>query len=153
MHSQLDTRCEIYGEIAWCWCCGCPAEASVSNAAWRKTWRCEKHVDRNPCAIEGCSRTTSADGSLNTGGYWLCGTHWKIGVPPHSMLRRQYHRYFRLAKRHGWEAKIGGSQRQLRIRFWTFWDKLVKIARERCSAGDIDIDEINRMFGWDDDGR
>lgn len=36
---------------------------------------------------------------------------------------------------------------QLENRFWRFFAGLVRRGRRRC-AGDIDLTEINRMFGW-----
>lgn len=67
------------------------------------------------------------------------------------MMRRQYRRYFRLAKRHGWDASIDDSPRTLNERFWRFWRSvLIPSARERCSAGDFDMTEINKLFGWAD---
>lgn len=103
--------------------------------------RCDKHHDRNPCAVEGCKRTTSADGHFALDG-WLCGTHWKMACPPHSAPRRVYHRFFRIAKRRGWD-------RALEARFWRVWGRLVAIARTRAAGGHIDEAEIKRLFGWD----
>ena len=110
--------------------------------------RCHKHRLRNPCAIEGCSRSTKAPGGyLDDGSGWLCGEHWRAGVPPRSRLRRQYHRYFRKAKRYGWESLVNGLP--LRVRFWHFWNnRLLPIARKRCDGGRLDEEEINRLFGW-----
>lgn len=149
MHSS-----HLGGFPYFCRCCGgrviFESKAIAESIPYGQR-RCEKHVGRDPCAIEGCSRTTATPKGAgpDDGSRWLCSVHWKIGVPPRSMLRRQYHRYFRLAKRHGWEAKIGSSMQPLRVRFWLFWHKLVEIARKRCSDGDIDVAEIHRMFGWD----
>ncbi len=106
-----------------------------------RTWRCEKHVERNPCAIEGCRRTTAAPESGRLGSdQWLCGEHWRRFVPPRSLRRRAYHAYFRRAKREGWSPP-------LRRKFWRFWDSLVASARSRAAGGHIDKGEIERLFG------
>lgn len=127
---------------AWCRCCGVKLAENASLKDWQgnPTWRCSKHIDRNPCAIEGCTRTTKASGQYATD-QWLCGEHWKIGCPPRSAKRRIYHRYFARAKKYGWSESS-------RISFWAFWNRLVAQARKKC-AGDIDETEINRMFGWE----
>lgn len=127
-----------------CSCCG-----QRWGAMWGagNVWRCEKHRDRNPCAIEGCRRTRAApmqdDGTpYLANDQTLCSEHWRRFVPPHSPMRRVYHRFFRQAKRHGWTP-------ELRRRFWRIWNRIVDQARSR-SEGDIDEAEINRMFGWDE---
>jgi hypothetical protein len=89
------------------------------------------------CLIEGCSRSTGRD----VGSRWICGPHWRIGCPPGSPERRTYNRFFRIARKHGWSD-------QLLDRFWRFWAALEKRAQRRC-AGDVDVAEINKMFGWD----
>jgi hypothetical protein len=48
---------------------------------------------------------------------------------------------FQAAKRYGWTP-------QLDARFWRVWHRLVAIARARA-AGDVDMDEISRLMGWD----
>lgn len=128
-----------------CQCCG--AAHVPSEAASLTTWgngqtRCAKHHDRNPCAIEGCARTTSADGHLASD-QWLCGEHWRRFVPPRSLRRRAYHAFFRQAKRHGWTP-------ELRRQFWRFWDTLVANARAKATGGYIDEQAINRLFGWEE---
>lgn len=101
--------------------------------------RCHKHVGRHACAIEGCTRTTKAKGRP-ANDQWLCSEHWKLGCPPRSKMRLGYHRYFRRAKRLGWNDDSIAL-------FNAFWRRLVARARRRC-AGDIDKAEIDRMFGW-----
>lgn len=103
--------------------------------------RCGKHHDRNPCAIEGCRRTRAANGRTAADQY-LCAEHWKMACPPHSALRRTYHRFWRIAK------KQGGWDMKLNRRFTRFWNSLIR--RARAARGPmLDEDEINRMFGWD----
>lgn len=129
-------------EVPPCRCCGTPL-CYVPG----KHPRCHKHVGKSPCAIEGCSKTTSR-GSIHDGTWWLCSEHWRMACPPHSALRRTYLRFFRIAKKMG----IGPSDRwpsTLENRYWRFWLGLVARAR-RKAAGDIDMAEINRMFGWDE---
>jgi len=130
--------------VAQCLVCGEPAIGEADDEIRPWTWRCEKHADRNPCAIEGCSRSTAADGRLDAGHYWLCGFHWRLVCPPHSRERRAYLRFFRIAKKHGWDDA-------LRTRFWRYWHGLVRRGRRQMEdTGSIDVDEIHRMFGWDD---
>lgn len=134
-----------------CSCCGlCGWGYSLSQLNLLRSWdgsvrgdltavRCSKHLGRNPCAIEGCTKTTKAEGR-HASDSWLCAEHWRIGCPPRSKTRLVYHRYFRRAKRFGWNDESAAS-------FNAFWRRLVARARKRC-AGDIDMNEINAMFGW-----
>lgn len=127
---------------SWCRCCGRTVLLGSAFRDWQgnETFRCSMHIKRNPCAIEGCTRTTKSNGQYASD-QWLCSEHWKIGCPPKSKIRRTYNRFFRIAKRYGWND-------DLRRRFWRFWNALVARARRRC-AGDMDMHEINRMFGWE----
>lgn len=118
-----------------CACCGAVYGASRIRGAYR----CEKHRDRNPCAIEGCKRTTASKGYLGSD-QWLCAEHWRRFCPARSRKRRLYHAYFRKAKRYGWTEDLRG-------RFFRFWDRLIADARRKASDGDVDIAEIERMFG------
>lgn len=123
--------------------CACCGERWLTMHGHSDNWRCGKHRDRNPCAIEGCKRTTAApEGQLATD-QWLCSEHWRLYCPPRSMRRRLYHRYFRKAKWFGWTPELERS-------FWRFWDRLVADARKRATDGYIDETEINRIFGWGD---
>jgi len=128
-----------------CLCCG------DNDRALRFTqggYRCEKHADRNPCAIEGCSRTTAAKGNLNEGQYWICSEHWRIACPPGSPERRVYLRIRATARKRGLKVTERWP-RSLENRFWRIWACIVAIGRARC-AGDIDMAEINKLFGWDE---
>jgi hypothetical protein len=125
-----------------CQCCG--EEAVALGVLFP---RCPKHQQSNPCAIEGCTKTRAANGQLHDGTWWLCSDHWRMACPPHSALRRTYLRFFRTAK------KLGLSQSErwpeaLENRYWRFWSALVARAR-RKAAGDVDMAEIGKMFGWD----
>lgn len=116
--------CEICGEICWR-----PAENP----------RCAKHRRRNPCAVEGCKRSTKAESRLGRD-FWLCGEHWRLGVPAGSPERKAIRRIWRLCKRYDWPD-------DLRIREDRIWRRCVALARSRA-RGDLDMDEINRMMGW-----
>lgn len=115
--------------------------------------RCLAHFNRNPCAIEGCKRSTRAPwreiGEHGASAPWLaldqwfCGDHWRALIPPRSVERRIYLRFWRRARRFGWNDQSSGA-------FWRIWARIVAIARARA-AGDIDEAEIRRMFGWGKD--
>ena len=87
-----------------CACCGSQYRiwsGSSRKAPWLDLeqpgvgiWRCRKHVGRNPCAIEGCTRTRAADRTYGDD-QWLCAEHWRRFCPPRSMRRRAYHAFFR----------------------------------------------------------
>jgi hypothetical protein len=108
-------------------------------AKW--TYRCPKHRDRNPCLVEGCSRTRAANGHFSNS-LDICGEHWRRYVPRGSRLRKTYLAHHRRAKR------LGGWTPELRRKFWRFWDQLVEIVRRRSEEGHIDEAEINRIMGW-----
>lgn len=122
-----------------CYCCGCIAW--IGEGADQLNPRCHHHLDRNPCVIEGCTRTTARSGPLRND-QWICSIHWRAYVPPRSALRRAYHRFFRIAKREGWTP-------ELRRRFWRFWDGIVARVRRMSTEGTIDEKAIAEMFGWD----
>lgn len=133
-----------------CQCCGKDEFRAQLVDPTEGPWRCYDHRDRNPCAIEGCTRTRAAPENsefpdpfnrLRTD-QWLCSTHWRRFAPPRSVRRRAYHAFFRRAKRHGWDN-------DLRRQFWRFWDQLVKTARAKATEGSIDKTAIDKLFGWD----
>lgn len=102
-------------------------------------------MKRNPCAIEGCTRTRAAPSSGELADHqYLCGTHWRRYVPPRSRRRQAYLAFWRKAEKEGWHE-------DLRKRYWRFWDALVASARARHAAGALDVAEINRIMGWDND--
>lgn len=72
---------------------------------------------------------------------FLCSEHWRAFVPPRSPQRRIYHRFFKRAKRYGWNDSSSAA-------FWRIWRRIVATARARA-VGDIDEVEIRRLFGWD----
>lgn len=137
-------------------CCGCCGdyfadvrERNGSITEWLNgSVRCDRHHDRNPCAIEGCKRTRVAPTASNGNPHIaddqsLCAEHWRRFVPPRSRQRRAYHAHFRRAKRQGWTHSNNRA-------FWRFWDTLVASARRRASEGSVDEAEIARMFGWEE---
>ena len=102
-----------------CRCCGEPAWANL---------RCSKHQDRNPCVVEGCTRTGKADRGELADGQVICAEHWRRYVPPRSRSRRTYQAHFRRAKRIGWTPETIRS-------FERFWDALVVRVKERAVDG------------------
>lgn len=123
-----------------CECCGDIACRGYGDGEGNP--RCHRHLDRNPCAIEGCARTTAAPRGQMANDQWICAEHWRRYVPPGSRERRLYHRHFRRAKRLGWDAARRRS-------FWNFWDRLIARVRARATDGSIDEKAIAELFGWD----
>jgi hypothetical protein len=121
-----------------CRCCGEPAWANL---------RCTKHQDRNPCAAEGCQRTSKANGQLRDD-HTLCGEHWRAFVPPGSPTRRAFNRLARLAKRLGYKRTDRWPD-ELESRWWRLWAGVIRRVRRRAD-GHIDKAEIERLFGWGD---
>lgn len=126
--------------VPTCQCCG--AWWGISGSV--PHFRCQKHVGRNPCAIEGCKCTTADRGHPSSDDY-LCGKHFRPLVTPRerrtlNMVRRKY----RTAIRRG----DGEEQLRTTVLYWKVLRRMVKLARRR-SAGDIDMTEINKMFGWE----
>jgi hypothetical protein len=115
-----------------CECCG----ANPYRFDWKPrrpiqevedgTWRCEKHVGRNPCAIEGCGKTRASRRPRSD--YYLCGAHWKM--VPHR-LKLVYQRLWRLAKANA-RRRIGDEQgftEQLNDRYWRNWRRIIDQTR------------------------
>lgn len=127
-----------------CACCG-----ERYGTMWGDVghYRCDKHHHRNPCAIEGCRCTTDRGGRDYRDDQYLCSKHWRPLTTPAE--RRVYSRIFREAKAR--ERKLGAEHhwpfREVR-RLERVWRRIVASARSRA-AGDIDMDEINKLFGWD----
>jgi hypothetical protein len=118
-----------------CRCCGEPA--------WENL-RCTKHQDRNPCLVEGCTRSGATDGRL-ADDQVICGHHWRAYVPPRSLMRRTYNAHFRRAKRIGWTPETIRA-------FERFWTRLVSRIRRASTEGTLDERAIRQMFGWNDEG-
>lgn len=129
-------------------CCGCCGYHYRLREPVAGLYRCDKHSDRNPCAIEGCLRTIAVRSNLNDGRYWLCSEHWRVACPPGSPERRVYLRIRRAARKRGYKVTERWPQ-TMENRYWRIWSRIVAIGRARC-AGDIDMTEINKLFGWDE---
>jgi hypothetical protein len=125
--------------IPTCECCGQPATYWMNRESPTHA-RCRKHHDRNPCLVEGCGRSFKAEDGYGTNKI-ICGRHWREFVPVGSPERRIYLRFFRRAKKFDW------NDNSIRA-FHRFWDALAKRARAKA-RGDIDMDEVNRLMGWD----
>lgn len=134
----------VLEDVEACGCCGRPAIPPMQGQTG--PFRCARHVDRNPCAIEGCRRTRAAASGLSglelADDRFLCAEHWRRYVPPRSRMRRAYARHLSLGKRFGWPH-------ERRARFGRFWDTLVAVARRRATEGRVDEAAIAAMFGWD----
>lgn len=124
-----------------CGCCGRltrdrarPALAKPVLCVGPDEYRCDRHVDRIPCCIEGCGRTFA----IGHGGYReivICGAHWRQA--PRSM-RDAVARVRRQARRRGWSPTM-------KARFERLWLRTVRSVRE---GHRIDMTEINALFGW-----
>lgn len=70
-------------------------------------WRCEKHIGRNPCCIEGCRKTFAHERSRGEPmGYdtrIMCGRCWRQAP---KWMRDRESRIRRLAKKRGWTDRI-----------------------------------------------
>lgn len=119
-----------------CECCGEVANYSRGEAHFR----CRKHIGRNPCMVEGCTRTASSENVGYGTDHIICGRHWREFVPVGSPERRIYNRFFRRAKKYGWTEDSVEA-------FHRFWRALVSRVRARA-RGDVDMREITRIMGW-----
>jgi len=95
-------------------------------------WRCDKHVGRQPCIIDGCGRTFAGA----VGQEYLCGTHFRE-APRHMRDR--------LKKLHRRGEKMHWPRRMLRL-YEQAWRLVVRTVRE---GRQIDVAEINALMGWD----
>lgn len=145
--------------VSYCACCGDDFSAVRDRGGSIATYsggitRCDRHWDRNPYVVPGCSRTRAAPERDGGPGHWLaddqviCGEHWRRYVPPRSSLRRAYHRFWRLAKRQATPDNPHGWTMGLSRRFDRFWRGLVAHVRRKATEGHLDEAEINRLFGW-----
>lgn len=120
-----------------CQCCG--ADANYLFAGTHA--RCRKHVGRNPCMVEGCKRSGKVGHNGYGNDHLICGPHWRSFIPVGSPERRIYNRFFRRAKKYGWsDSSIDAFDR--------FWRALASRVRARV-RGDLDMNEVNRIMGWD----
>jgi hypothetical protein len=95
-----------------CGCCG-EIERGVVGGRWQITlrrfnidgethWRCEKHVGRNPCCIEGCGKTFAHKDGADYETRFMCGRCWRQAP---KWMRDRESKLRRLAKRRGWPER------------------------------------------------
>lgn len=136
-----------------CSCCGVVNELGhrqdviMVPARGIPLYRCSRHRTMNPCAVHGCARTRGIANGWYDDDNFLCAEHWKLACPPRSKYRLVYNRIFALVKRRG-IPKGGKWPADLERRYWRIWDRIVQRARGE-TAGDLDMAEINKLFGWE----
>jgi hypothetical protein len=96
-----------------CGCCGAMPRAIVEgryqlvlNLDWwrgRRIWRCEKHVGRAPCCIEGCGKTWALQPDDTYSTRFICGRHWREAP---LWMRQRVTKIRKLARRRGWDDQI-----------------------------------------------
>lgn len=119
-----------------CGCCGWFGEDRKVREVEPGHVRCDRHTGRNPCVIDGCGRTFDNKGHYST--TFVCGTHWRM-VPIE--LRKSVKRIERMAKKLGWVLILRKRHTQL-------FDRGIERIKG-VLAGDIDMNEINKLMGWD----
>jgi len=114
-----------------CGCCG--ANPSGYNPPWRPIrevapgiWRCEKHVDRNPCCIAGCGKTFAHKGDDSYENRVMCGKCWRQA--PRWMRDREA-RIRKLCNKRGWPHRLA----RLHGMAWEACHR--KIVRQRSTPG------------------
>jgi hypothetical protein len=112
------------------------------------TNRCYKHREHTPCSIEGCTKGRKFKDGVFAAGSWICGVHWRQVCPPRSPLRRTYLRFYRIARKLG-IPEGGDWPPKLEQRYWRFFAGMIR-RYHRGMAGWIDVDEINKLFGWEE---
>lgn len=110
------------------------------------TDRCYKHRDHTPCSIDGCTKGRKFADGVYGPGTWNCGIHWRLVCPPRSPLRRTYNRFFRIARKLGVAKERWPDE--LERRYWRFFAGMIA-RHHRGLVGYINVDEINKLFGWD----
>jgi hypothetical protein len=68
-----------------------------------KVWRCEKHIARNPCVIEGCRKTFAHKADRDYDTTIMCGRCWRQAP---KWMRDRASKISRLAKRRGWTDQL-----------------------------------------------
>ncbi|ALC13794.1 hypothetical protein [Sphingopyxis sp. 113P3] len=143
-HPDHELDASLYGieKVPTCGCCGTDQgltavyDGRIDAAA--RHYRCEKHVERIPCAIEGCRRTYKLELGDSYSSRVVCGKHWRL-APKH--MRDAVARVRRIGVKANWPRPIIN-------RFCRLWERTVRAAQS-AAAGDIDVAEINRVMGWD----
>ena len=118
--------------------CGCCGTRHGCRPVGANQWRCEKHVGRIPCAIEGCGRTYKLAPGDSYSARIICGKHWRL-APKH--MRDAVARVRRISTKADWPPPM------IR-RFCRLWERTFRAAQE-AARGDINMAEINRVMGWD----
>jgi hypothetical protein len=95
------------------------------------TWRCERHVGRNPCIAEGCGKTRA--GKRPSSNNAICGFHWKMVRPRLKRIDRA------LWKRH---KKLGGWTDRLTDIYWRNWERIIADVRAKISGNPAEIEII-----------
>lgn len=121
------------GKVRTCDCCGTDDDVREPE---KYAYRCDRHLDRNPCLIDGCGRTFDNKGDYRV--QFVCGKHFRMAP---LALRQSLKRIERLAKKRGWVDTLSRRHHQL-------WDRVVRSIKAALE-GDIDIAEIHRVMGWD----
>lgn len=130
-------------------CCNCCRQTNYLTEWAGDAYRCGKHHDSNPCAIEGCTRTRRAKGFISND-VFLCSVHWRIACPPRSPMRRALNRLWRLHKKTGktkWDPALDA-------RYWRLWRGIIARARGRSfdqleHSEDLGKD-VMRFMGWEE---
>lgn len=129
-----------------CGCCGrhsyeTPLELVADHRLPEaRIWRCEKHVGRLPCRIDGCGKTFALDPGEGYHFWIICSTHWRLAP---RYMRDACTKISRRARRRGWDGRLRRVHAKLQER--TFQ------AAQRRFNGEIgeslDLAEIERLFG------
>lgn len=143
-HPEHALDASLYGieRVRTCGCCGTDKGVTgIYDGRINDTslfYRCEKHVDRIPCAIDGCGRTYKIEAGDSYSSRIVCGKHWRM-APKH--MRAAVARVRRIGEKAGWP-------RWMINRFCRLWERTFRAA-QAASRGDINVAEINRVMGWD----
>ncbi len=131
---------EIDGkQVPRCYCCG---SLSIQGPLWRvlvsatgeTEFRCEKHLRRLPCAIDGCGRTFAMKAGWHYGDQIVCGHHWRQSP---KYMRSALSRVSRIARRTGWSESLYARHHRL----------FNRIVRAISDGQNLDIAAIEREFG------
>lgn len=129
-----------------CGCCG-QFSADKRGGPWtttfkeveREIWRCEKHVGRLPCCIEGCGRTFAMKPDDSYRGTVMCGAHWRQAP---KYMRDAVARLTRRIRK----PKRTDNLDHLYARHHRLW---MRCRRAIVEGQNLDMAEIERMFGLD----
>lgn len=133
---------ELVDAIA-CGCCGRWSSygGHPMNNDFREVapdrWRCEKHVNRLPCIVDGCGKTFAMQPDDTYYTRTVCGKHWRLAP---LRMRRHVTSIRKKARRIGW------TDRLLRLHNLA-WERAVRTIQD---GQRLDMTEINKLFGWDE---